>query len=188
VSVSYTCTPRWCRIVLASLTHVVQSADAQKASFYAVWDGINDLKKRVLIHVLQILVDMQSQVGEEGDEGAKAELLSEMDYDLRYNASTEHATKVSQFMNDLESLSAEAVREMLSMTEPGPTVFVVHEAAVQEGNGHDNEDTSTITTVASTAVSTVASTVSTVTGTISTAASTVSTVASTAESERIASL
>ena len=159
----------------------VHSSDSQKASFYAVWDAISDLNKSLMIRNLQSLVGVQSQVGSGGDQGVKKEMMSEMDYDLRYNASAEHAANVSKFMAVLQKLSSEAMLEMLAMTEPGPAAFVVLAAGVQEGNQHDHEErsvstitTSTATTVANSVVS-AASTISSAEGTVSTVASTIST-------------
>ncbi|KAI2492246.1 hypothetical protein MHU86_22310 [Fragilaria crotonensis] len=109
----------------------------QKQSFIAVWASIDQGQQEYLVFVLQSLVFTQAIEVEQAKEVAKAQLLSSMDYLLRYDETTEHAsnvTQVTEFLIVLRSISDDAMKEMLAMTQPRPPEF-------PEDNTHDEEET-----------------------------------------------
>jgi hypothetical protein len=108
-----------------------------------VWDGINRIEKRGLIGLLQMLVEFEV-------EASRAPVLSAIDHLLGgTRVSMEHATNVSQFCTVLAHASPQAIGEMISMSQPGPTEFVLQ--GPQEDNG--SHDASTLTRTATTAAS-----------------------------------
>ena len=136
---------------VASLTpSVSHTADHQKASFYAVWNGLSDLQKSLMMDTLRSYVNVQSQLAEGRSDDAKAKMLFVTGLYIGFDGSPEHANNVSQFMVELADLSDMAMREMISMSETdGPAESVAHEAAVQEGSWHENDETSTCAGLAS---------------------------------------
>ena len=90
-----------------------------------MWASIDQGQQQSLRFRLQSLVDTQTIEDEQAKERAKAELLSHVDYLLRFfNESTEHASNVTEFLIVLRSLSDDAMKEMLAMTQPRPPEFV----------------------------------------------------------------
>ena len=110
----------------------LQSAEGEKAAFYAIWDAFNHDQRCVLIRYLSILVDAM----EAEEQELRAALFPAMQRMLlsSHDASTELATKVSHFVTLLSGLSVQAIGEMLSMTGTRPTEFVV-----QKSNDHASE-------------------------------------------------
>lgn len=89
-----------------------------------MWASIDQGQQQYLVHRLQSLVNTQTIEDEQAKERAKAELLSHVDYLLRFNESTEHASNVTEFLIVLRSLSDDAMKEMLAMTQPRPPELV----------------------------------------------------------------
>ena len=102
--------PSW----FVSLTQFAQSPDDQKATFYAVWEGIDEVQKFSLISLLRSLADTN------GNRFAKAELFSMANYYLRQKASTEHDRNVSRLLDFLSDLSVLVAEQLISLTEAGP--------------------------------------------------------------------
>jgi hypothetical protein len=75
-----------------------------------------------------------------GNEDAKAKIRSNMEYCLLYKASSERRANVSHFITVLAVLSADAVREMLSMAS---VLFAA--SVVPMGCEHESEGLSTLT-------------------------------------------
>lgn len=100
-----------------------------------MWASIDQGQQQYLVIVLQSLVNTQNITDEKANERAKAHLLSNMDYLLCYNETTEHAsnvTQVTEFLTVLRGLSDDGTREMLTMTQPRPPDFVVAENTLDE--------------------------------------------------------
>ena len=96
---------------------LLQSADSQKTSFGAVWEGIHDdLALRAvltdLLHALSVLVNQT----------ARALVLSGIASELRrdVNIDVEHAANVTEFLTVLAGLTPQAIGEMHEMTVPPP--------------------------------------------------------------------
>ena len=94
-------------------------------------------------------VDNGQVEGDDGNEHAKAELRSMMEHHLTFNASTERRTNVSQFITILTGLSAEGMREMLSMASV-PTPVVVPQVREHESQSTLTASRNTIATAPTT--------------------------------------
>ena len=123
----YTPPLRPAKFLLCHSHDFVNCADIQRGCFNAVWAGIDPGQQQYLGFRLQSLVNTQTIEDKEAKESVKAELLSRMDYFLRYNESTEHASNVNNFLMVLRSLSDNGMKEMLVMTQPRPPEFVLPE-------------------------------------------------------------
>jgi hypothetical protein len=121
-----------------ALTSFVKSSEIQKLSFHAVWDELVPSRRHVLIGGLHMLVL------DEGDPVCRATILSTTQSMLlfRYDATTEQAANMSRLATVLSGLSIDEIKEMLSMTTPPPTEFVVQD--------DDSQGTSALTHGAST--------------------------------------
>jgi hypothetical protein len=113
-----------------SLSHSLQfaqSPDDQKATFYAVWEAIDEFQKFSLISLLC------NPAGTNENRYAKAERFSKTGYHLRYKASVEHDRNVSQLLDFLSDLSVLAVEQMIILTESDlcPPLLVDQQSAGQ---------------------------------------------------------
>ena len=117
----------------ASLSQFAQSPDDQKATFYAVWEGIDEVQKFSLISLLRSLA------GSNENRYAKAERFSKANHHLRYKASMEHDCYVARLLDFLFDLSVLAVEQMISLTESGPQSVVD-----QQGTGSETDDLSSL--------------------------------------------
>ena len=116
-----------------SLTQFAQSPDDQKATFTAVWKGIDEVQKFSLISLLRSLADTNE------NRFAKAERFSKADFYLRCKASTEHNRNVSRLLDFLPDLSVLAAEQMISLTESGPPSVVD-----QQGGRSETDDLSSL--------------------------------------------
>ena len=100
---------------------LLQSADSQKTSFGAVWEGIHDdlALRAVLTDLLRGLSKLDA--GEE-NQSCRALVLSGIASELRrdVNIDVEHAANVTEFLTVLAGLTPQAIGEMHEMTVPPP--------------------------------------------------------------------
>ena len=100
-----------------------------------MWGGIDHGQQNHLTWLLQQFAN------EHGDQFAKALFLRRIDHYFHFEASVEHALNVSQFLDVLAGLSAEAMQEMHSLAEQnGSPPSVVG----QQGGGSESQELSSL--------------------------------------------
>ena len=100
-----------------------------------MWGGIDHGQQNHLTWLLQQFAN------EHGHQFAKADYLDMIEKHLRFRESVEHALNVSQFLDVLAGLSAEAMQEMHSLAEQnGSPPSVVG----QQGGGSESQELSSL--------------------------------------------
>ena len=114
-----------------------------------VIDAMDQDEKMFLLGSLQIL---QIQANGDSVRNVRARtlqlsLLKDLqDYLCANESSTEeHATNVANFVTMLGCLSAEAIGEILAMTEPHPTTVIMQAGIGHHQHEHESQDVSTLT-------------------------------------------